>query len=124
MKRRKCSDAAVNAEKHAAFLRHSNIVKVLAIEEGPAWSLITMELCGTSLQDRLNQMVLPRDERLATWKAIAGALQFCHRAGIIHADVKPKNVLIADDGQPKLSDFGSSVLINEKSVSTGLRVSY
>ncbi|XP_043287294.1 serine/threonine-protein kinase mos [Venturia canescens] len=120
VRRRECSDVAVNAEKHAAFLRHSNIVKVLAIEQGAVWSLITMELCGTSLQDYLEETVLPREERLATWKAISNALLFCHRAGIIHADVKPKNVLIGKDGQAKLADFGSSVIISEPKISTSL----
>lgn len=43
---------ALQSEKHASLLRHSNIVKVLMIEQGTSLSLITMELCGITLQDR------------------------------------------------------------------------
>jgi branched-chain amino acid transport system substrate-binding protein len=41
---------------------------------------------------------------------LAGALQAAHNLGVIHRDVKPENVLIADDGEPALADFGISVL--------------
>ncbi|XP_015585847.1 serine/threonine-protein kinase mos isoform X2 [Cephus cinctus] len=111
--RRKDSDLSVNAEKHATYLNHSNIVKVLGIDQGTSLSLITMELCGTSLQDLLDDSTLEKEERIRIWKAISCALDFCHRAGVVHADVKPKNILMAADGQPKLADFGSSVLMDE-----------
>lgn len=94
-------------------MRHANIVNILSIEEGAALSLITMELCGTTLQDKLELENLGKFERLQIWRDIACALQFCHNAGIVHADVKPRNILIGNSGQPKLTDFGSSVLINE-----------
>lgn len=101
------------SEQHASFLRHSNIVKILMIEQGASISLITMELCGTSLQDRLDKSALTKNDRVRTLRGITYALQFCHNAGIVHADVKPKNILMSADGQPKLTDFGSSVLIGE-----------
>ncbi|XP_076248631.1 proto-oncogene serine/threonine-protein kinase mos [Calliopsis andreniformis] len=104
---------ALNSEKHASLLKHANIVKILMIEQGSYLSLIAMELCGTTLQDRLDEGILTKEERMSILKKIAYALQFCHTAGIIHADVKPKNILISANGQPKLTDFGSSVLIEE-----------
>lgn len=104
---------ALQSEKHASLLRHSNIVKVLMIEQGTSLSLITMELCGITLQDRLDEAALSKEERISILKNITCALQFCHNAGIVHADVKPKNILISTDGQPKLTDFGSSVMIGE-----------
>lgn len=112
MRTEKCSNV-LNCEKNASFLRHSNIVKVLMIEEGASLSLITMELCGTTLQNRLDKAAITKDQRIAILKGVTCALQFCHNAGIVHADVKPKNILISVDGQPKLTDFGSSVLIGE-----------
>lgn len=102
----------LNGERHASFLRHSNIVKVLMIEQGASLSLITMELCGTTLQNRLDEAILIKNERICILRSITCALQFCHNAGIVHADVKPKNILMSKNGQPKLTDFGSSVLID------------
>nr|KAF7421540.1 hypothetical protein H0235_009376 [Vespula pensylvanica] len=112
LKKSKNSDNTINSEKHAYFLRHANIVNILSIEEGAALSLITMELCGITLQDQLEKKCLDRKERINIWRDIACALQFCHNAGVVHADVKPKNILIGNCGQPKLTDFGSSVLIS------------
>ncbi|XP_031828337.1 proto-oncogene serine/threonine-protein kinase mos isoform X2 [Nomia melanderi] len=112
MQTAKCT-GALNSEMHASFLRHSNIVKILMIEQGTCLSLITMELCGTTLQDRLDNTALSKNERVSILRGVTCALQFCHNAGIVHADVKPKNILMSADDQPKLTDFGSSVLIGE-----------
>lgn len=108
----KCSSTLIR-EKRASLLRHSNIVKVLMIEQGASLSLITMELCGTTLQDYLDETILTKTKRICILKDVACALQFCHNAGIVHADVKPKNILMSANGQSKLTDFGSSVLIQE-----------
>ncbi|KAK0157078.1 hypothetical protein PV327_011412 [Microctonus hyperodae] len=113
IKQRKQDDLTVEAEKHASTLIHPNIVPIFMIERGKIWSLIIMELCDTSLEEKLQEIILNKVERIHILKAIACALQFCHNSGIIHADVKPKNILIASDGQPKLADFGSSILISE-----------
>lgn len=112
----------INSEKHAAILRHANIVKILNIEQGSNLSMITMELCGTSLQDKLQESVLSRRERISFWRDIAHALQFCHNSAVIHADVKPTNILISADGRLKLTDFGSSLLIGESHISIKPRV--
>lgn len=81
-----------------------------------------MELCGTSLQDRLQESALSKKERVSFWRDIASALQFCHNSGVIHADVKATNILVATNGQAKLTDFGSSILIGELQVSIRPRV--
>ncbi|KAG7211529.1 hypothetical protein KM043_010791 [Ampulex compressa] len=113
MSKKKCSREIINSEKHASILRHANIIKVLNIEEGTSLSLITMELCGTTLQDKLADCILNKHERIRVWRDITYALEFCHNAGVIHTDVKPANILIAASGRAKLSDFGSSILIGE-----------
>ncbi|XP_034171063.1 proto-oncogene serine/threonine-protein kinase mos [Osmia lignaria lignaria] len=114
MQTEKCS-SALSSEKHASFLKHSNIVKVLIVEQGVSLSLIAMELCGPTLQDRLDETALTKFERVSILRDVTSALQFCHNAGIVHADVKPKNILMSADGLSKLTDFGSSVSVGEPS---------
>lgn len=109
----KHSEAAINSEKHATFLRHSNIVRVLTVEQGKSLSLVTMELCSATLQNRLDETSLKKGERICVLRDVVSALNFCHDAGIVHADVKPKNILMTEDGRAKLTDFGSSVLIGD-----------
>jgi len=120
--RKQDDNEIINSERHATVLRHANIVKTLSIEQGSSLSLITMELCGTSLQDRLQESALSKEERVSIWRDIASALQFCHDSGVIHADVKATNILMAANGQAKLTDFGSSILINEPHVAIRPRV--
>lgn len=111
-------------EKEAAFLKHSNIVKVLKVDEGPALTLITMELCGNSLQSILEENVITKQQRVLIWKFIAKALKYCNEMGVVHADVKPKNILMTADNQPKLTDFGSAVFIDRPNLSVHFYVSW
>jgi len=61
---------------------------------------------GESLRDRLKrERQLPVDEAVALITAIAGALDYAHRQGVLHRDIKPENILL-HDRQPLLADFG------------------
>lgn len=73
---------------------------------------IVMEyLPAGSLADRLDaDGSLPCEEALTIGVKLAGALQSAHQAGVLHRDVKPANVLVTPDGEPKLADFGISRL--------------
>jgi len=68
---------------------------------------LVMALAQESLEDRLDrQGPLPVPEAVDVGIKVAGALEFAHRAGILHRDVKPANILISEDGEPQLADFG------------------
>ena len=68
---------------------------------------IVMEhLDGASLADRLVRGPLSWREAVEIGIKLAGALESAHRAGVLHRDVKPENVLISAYGEPKLADFG------------------
>ncbi|MFT4229990.1 MAG: serine/threonine-protein kinase [Microbacterium sp.] len=69
---------------------------------------IVMEYCPGSLAERYRIERLPVDEVLAIGVKMASALECAHRAGLVHRDVKPSNILITRFGAPVLADFGIS----------------
>ena len=93
-------------------LRHPNIVAVHASGEDRGVCYFAMELVpGSCLKHELRRS-WSRGEKISTKRAlrwieeIAGALDHAHKAGIIHRDVKPSNILIELDGRARLMDFG------------------
>lgn len=92
----------------AGTLTHPNIVTIYEVGEDAGRHFIAMEfLEGESLRDRLQKSsVLPLDEALRIAAAVADGLEFAHRHGVIHRDVKPDNVHMLPDGRVKITDFG------------------
>lgn len=91
----------------AARLAHPNIVPVyeVGIHEGtPYFSM--KYVAGTTLAARLAKG--PVDPTVAArWLApIARAIHYAHERGVLHRDLKPSNILLDEDGQPHVSDFG------------------
>ena len=96
----------------AARLSHPNIVRVYDAGEdeldGSRVSYIVMEYvpCG-DLKDMMDRNgPLPEAMLLRVGSDVAAGLAHAHERGIVHRDVKPRNVLIDDRGSPKLADFG------------------
>jgi serine/threonine protein kinase/predicted ATPase/DNA-binding SARP family transcriptional activator len=89
-------------------LNHPNIVNMLAAFEDEGQYCIVMEYVGGgSLRALLNrQATLPPDQVVAIGLELADALSRAHHLGIIHRDLRPENVLLAEDGTPRLADFG------------------
>lgn len=94
-------------------LNHPNIVKVLATFEEKDQPVIVMEyVAGGSLQDLLDrQPQLPLEQVLHIGLELADALVRVHHLDILHRDLKPGNVLLAEDGTPRLTDFGVAALL-------------
>lgn len=97
-------------------MRHPSVLRVfdLGEDEGRPW--FTMEIVdGGALIDRLEARgKVPPLETLDIHFQLLQALQMAHLAGIVHRDVKPDNVLIGNDGQVRLSDFGIARIRNER----------
>lgn len=88
---------------------HPNIVPVLeaGVTDGGRLYLVTPYYASGSLDNRIRRFgPLSAAEALQLGVKIAGALESAHRAGIVHRDVKPGNILLTDYGEPTLTDFG------------------
>ena len=90
----------------AARLAHPSIVAIYDTCDDP--EAIVMELvAGRTLRAELDERrFLPPREAVEIASNIAQALSVAHRAGLVHRDVKPANVLLSNDGQLKVADFG------------------
>lgn len=91
-----------------AALSHPNLVTLYDVVQHDGDPYVVMELVPSrSLGEVLQEQgCLTEKQGAAVLDAVAAALESAHRAGITHRDVKPGNVLIADDGRVKLTDFG------------------
>ncbi|NSC21213.1 Stk1 family PASTA domain-containing Ser/Thr kinase [Streptomyces albus subsp. chlorinus] len=98
----------IREAKSAARLAHPNVVGVFDQGTDGTYVYLAMEYVeGCTLRDILrdNGALRPR-AALDVLEPVLAALGAAHRAGLVHRDVKPENVLIGDDGRVKVADFG------------------
>ncbi len=97
-----------------ASLNHPNIVTLFNVEEAEGRRLLVMERVeGKSLDRILPRGGMPLAEVFAYAIPIADALAAAHEKGITHRDLKPANVMITNDGNVKVLDFGLAKLATE-----------
>ncbi|WP_328827690.1 Stk1 family PASTA domain-containing Ser/Thr kinase [Nocardioides acrostichi] len=98
----------VREARAAARLSHPNVVAVYDQGEDDGTVFLAMELVhGHTLRDTVTKEAPMSPARaLALLDPVVSALASAHRAGLVHRDVKPENVLVADDGRIKVADFG------------------
>jgi hypothetical protein len=90
-----------------AAVSHPNLAAIYGAEWWRGAPLLVVELLrGGTLADRLRDGPLSARATLELGIALAPAIERLHRAGVLHRDIKPSNIGFADDGTPKLLDFG------------------
>ena len=103
----------------AAALHHAHIVHVYDVGEHEGAPFFAMEYVeGGSLADRLRGGIVPARDIAQLLIPVARALDFAHKNGVVHRDMKPGNILIDPQGVPKVTDFGIAKRLTASSVLT------
>ncbi|MFW6057307.1 MAG: protein kinase domain-containing protein [Persicimonas sp.] len=93
--------------RHAAQLIHPNIVPVVTADrDGDTYYLVMEYVDGVSLDELADDEPLEPRRAVNYVHKILGGLEYAHQQGLLHRDVKAENILLGGDGEPKLTDFG------------------
>ena len=106
--------------RSAARLAHHNVVAVFDTGDDNGTLFLVMEYVpGLTMRDLIRKEApMSPAKALAVIEPVLSALAAAHEAGILHRDVKPENVLMADDGRVKVADFGLARAINSETQHT------
>ena len=111
-----------NAKRNARFdleiaalrrLEHPNIVQIIDDGDENGKPFYVMELCGRGDLSTLDLEPLSLRERLALFRQVCLGVAAAHQKGLIHRDLKPKNVLVRTDGSLAVGDFGLCLDLSE-----------
>ncbi|GAA2250023.1 Stk1 family PASTA domain-containing Ser/Thr kinase [Streptomyces atrovirens] len=111
----------IREAKSVARLAHPNVVQVFDQGTDGAYVYLAMEyIAGCTLRDVLRERgALQPRAALDILEPVLAALGAAHRAGFVHRDMKPENVLIGDDGRVKVADFGLVRAVDSVTNTTG-----
>jgi tRNA A-37 threonylcarbamoyl transferase component Bud32/tetratricopeptide (TPR) repeat protein len=107
-----------------AKLNHTNIVIVYDVDDQPEFSYLVMEY----LDGRDLKQVLETERRMDCGRAlhivmqVCDAMEYAHRSGVFHRDVKPSNIMLLDNDETKVTDFGIAKISNYLSLTQTGRV--
>ena len=97
------------------LVRHPNIVHLYEVMATKTKIYFIMEYCkGGELFNKVAKGRLKEDAARKYFQQLINAVDFCHSRGVYHRDLKPENLLLDDDENLKISDFGLSALVESK----------
>ncbi|MBL8098075.1 MAG: protein kinase [Anaerolineales bacterium] len=109
----------VNEARMMAKWRHENIIQIYYADDAQGFSYYVMDYVdGEDLSTFLDSYsyegkLISQDEVLRIGRAVASALDYAHKQGVIHRDVKPSNILLSKDGRVLLGDFGMALDVQD-----------
>jgi formylglycine-generating enzyme required for sulfatase activity len=104
------TDDTVKEVAFAKRINHPNVCRVHHTAIFGSFRVIEMEyVSGGTLADRLAAGPLDRAEAMRLFRGVLAGMQAVHRHQILHLDLKPLNVLLRDDGEPVVTDFGMAM---------------
>ena len=115
LKSRVMSERFAREREILASLNHPNIARLLDAgftEDGQSYLALDY-VAGTPLTTFCDERRLSIRERLGLFRQVLGAVQYAHAHLVIHRDLKPANILVTDEGQVQLLDFGIAKLLAE-----------
>ncbi|MCC9604281.1 serine/threonine-protein kinase [Blastopirellula sp. JC732] len=104
----------------AARLDHPNIVPIFDVGQHDGHHYFTMAFIqGQSLYQRMRSSTFSARGASEIVRTLASAIEYAHSKGIIHRDLKPANILLDEEGNPRITDFGLSKVLDGRSELTG-----
>jgi eukaryotic-like serine/threonine-protein kinase len=107
----------------ASALNHPNILTIYEIGRLDGLHFIATEFIdGVTLREQMSNQEMEQSEALDVATQISSALSAAHKAGIVHRDVKPENIMVRPDGYVKVLDFGLAKLTERRATSSDTEV--
>lgn len=110
-----------NESRILAALEHPNVARLLdggVTEEGLPYVVLEY-VAGVPMDEYCDQQKLSTDERLKLFRTVCSAVQYAHQNLVVHRDLKPGNILVTQEGVPKLLDFGIAKILDPQSEESG-----
>jgi non-specific serine/threonine protein kinase/serine/threonine-protein kinase len=110
-----------NERRILASLEHPNIARLLdgGVTDEALPYVVLEFVVGLPIDEYCDRHNLPTDDRLKLFRTVCSAVQYAHQNLVVHRDLKPGNILVTEDGVPKLLDFGISKILDPSNAEIG-----